>query len=105
MALLRLDPFIFLDTPLGVAEAHFLRTDDGFEVPYLFGCFQCETKENWWWGNHHVRLRLSISAGRDGEHSPIHLDDAMLETLGPHILRHKKSPLYARAAQYLRGEA
>ncbi len=102
MSLLRLDPFIYLMTPLGIAEAHFVRVETS-EVPYQFGCFQCETKESWWWPNHLVRLVESISAGRAGAHSPIHVSEDMKETLAPHILRHKHSPLYAWADQYIAG--
>lgn len=89
--LIRLDPFMYLLTPLGVAEAHFLRVETS-EVPYQWGCFQCETKENWWWPNDQVRIVESISAGRSAVHSPIHLDPNILETLKPHIARHFHSP-------------
>lgn len=104
MSLIRLEPFIYLMTPLGEAEAHFLRMETR-EVPYEFLCFQTETKECWGWPNHLVRIIHSISAGRDGTHSAIILDDDMKNTLGPHILRHKLSPLYPWADQYLRGNA
>ncbi len=96
MSLIRLDPFIYLYTPLGLAEAHFLARET-FEVPYSWGCFQAETKENWWWANQHVRLCESVSAGRDGSHTPIFLDEEMFDTLRPHILRHTTSPFFDRA--------
>lgn len=104
MPLVRLEPFIYLQTPLGVAEAHFLWCES-FEVPFRWGCFQVETKENWWWANQHVRLCESISAARDEFHSPIWLDQELFNTLIPHILRHKLSPHYAAACQYGRGGA
>ena len=100
---LRLDPILYLHTPLGVAEAHFVHYAGG-DVHKVWGTFQVETKENWWWPNPWVRLCESATALRDVQHSAIYLNDAELETLGRHILRHKLSPLYARAAQYLRGE-
>lgn len=43
-----LNPLFYLFTPLGIAEAHFLWKSDSFEVSASYGCFQCETKENWW---------------------------------------------------------
>jgi hypothetical protein len=92
--LIRLDPFMFLLTPLGVAEAHFLLAETS-EVPYQWGCFQCETKENWWWPNDQVRIIESVSASRSAAHSPIHLSDEKLETLKPHIARHFYSPFNA----------
>lgn len=93
-----LTPFMVLITPLGIAEAHFLWVRPSFEVPVNFGCFQRETKENWWWDNKVVRLCESISAGRSGNHSPIFLSDDLFDELRPHILRHKQSPFYKRAA-------
>lgn len=101
--LIRLTPIIYLYTPLGVAEAHFLESS-GPDVPLSWVTFQCETKENWNWANQHVRLCESISIARSADHSPIHLPQDLFDTLAPHILRHKKSPLYAQAAQYHRGE-
>lgn len=101
MSLIRLDPFIYLMTTLGEAEAHFLRSD-GVEVAAVWGVFQCETKENWWWANHHVRLMESISAARDACYSAIELDGEMKQTLAPHALRHKRSMLYDWAMQYSR---
>jgi hypothetical protein len=102
--LVRVDPLIFLHTPLGMAEAHFV-CFEGVEVPKLWCTFQVETKENWWWPNDQVRLVHSISAGRDGTHTAIFLDDHMKWTLGDHILRHKLSPFYTWADQYFRGNA
>lgn len=90
----RLIPLIYLLTPLGKAEAHFLWNSDSFEVSASYGCFMDETKENWWWPNTQVRLCESITAERSREHTDFHLSDALLETLRPHILRHRKSPFY-----------
>ena len=101
--MIRLSPPLFFYTPLGEAEAHFLFYQ-GTEVPAQWGCIQRETKEWWFWPNHHVRACESISFARDADHSPIYVDDALLETLWPHIQRHEKSPLYARAAKLMRGE-
>ena len=61
MNLIRLDPILYLYTPLGEAEAHFLAYH-GAEVPAQWGCIQRETKEIWWWPNHHVRLCESVTA-------------------------------------------
>lgn len=96
-ALERLKPHLYLVTPLGEAEAHFLWLSETFEAPYVWGCFQCETKENWWWPNQQVRLAESITASRDGAHSPIHLSENLFAELRPHILRHTRSPFYQRA--------
>lgn len=90
----RLVPIIYLETPLGPAEAHWLAVPEADETPAHFGVFQCETKENWWWPNDQVRIRASASASRGDSRSPIHLSPERLSALRPHILRHKKSPFY-----------
>lgn len=95
---IRLVPHMYLFTPLGVAEAHFLWMPDGYENSISYGCFICETKENWWFANTQVRICESVSNLRSDAHTPIYVPDDLYETLKPHILRHKKSPLYARAA-------
>ena len=105
MAILRVEPIIYLFTPLGVAECHFYETPSGFETNPLWHCFQRETKEPWVWPNPMVRLCESISGSRSTAHSDFELDDAYFETLRPHILRHKKSPLYQRASHLVRAYA
>lgn len=95
-----ISPLMVLLTPLGIAEAHFIWVRPSFEVPVNFGCFQRETKENWWWNNQQVRLCESISLGRPGNHSDIFLSDEMLEELKPHILRHKGSPFYDKMKRF-----
>lgn len=90
-------PHMDLFTPLGVAEAHFIWGADTFENYVTYGCFMLETKENWWWPNTQVRLCESVSSERSKQHSEIHVEDDLFTTLIPHILRHKKSPLYQRA--------
>lgn len=97
--LVRITPHLYLFTPLGPAEAHWLVCSDTFEVSINYGCFIIETKENWWWPNTQVRLCESITAGRDDQHSPIYISDELFQTLRPHILRHNKSPFYKRAAK------
>lgn len=96
MSLIRLKPHMYLATPLGDAEAHFLWIPDTFENPYLYGCFQRETKENWWWPNNQVRLCESVSCERGYDHTPFFLSDDLFRELTPHILRHKLSPFYER---------
>jgi hypothetical protein len=97
MALIRLVPHMWLLTPLGVAEAHFLETPEDFETNAAWTCFQVETKENWIWPAPLVRLCESISGMRSIDHSPIEITDEYFETLLPHILRHTESPFYERA--------
>jgi len=89
----RISPPIHVHTPLGPAEAHWLRMDTS-EVPYEFLCVQSETKEFWSWPNHYIRMAGSVSGARDDHHSKIFLSPKMEETLRPHINRHKQSPLY-----------
>jgi hypothetical protein len=95
--LIRLDPILYVKTPLGDAEAHFLQVPSGNEGYTQWGCFQTETKEQWWFDNTLVRLIGSISARRGDRMSEFYIDHEMLVMLLPHILRHKHSPLYERA--------
>ena len=88
---------MYLFTPLGVAEAHFLETPDDAETNAVWLCFQVETKEPWQWPSPLVRICESISGLRDAAHSEIVVTDEYFETLRPHILRHTDSPLYERA--------
>lgn len=98
MGMTRIIPHMYLFTPLGPAEAHFLWSSDTFEVPISYGCFISETKENWWWSNTHVRICESVTAIRSGKHSPIYISDDLFEELKHHIKRHTRSPFYERAA-------
>lgn len=92
--LIRLTPILYLMTPLGLAEAHFLQVHESAEVAAVWGTFIIETKENWFWPNHQVRLCESFTADRGGAYTPFHLSADMLKTLKPHIRRHKGSPFY-----------
>jgi|ERR1700722_2778774 len=97
MAFTRLVPHFYVFTPFGVAEVHFLETPDGFETNSVWTCFQVETKECWQWPTPMIRLCESISGIRDGECTDFGISPDYFETLRPHILRHKLSPLYERA--------
>lgn len=93
-----LPSIIPLLTPLGEAEAHFISCD-GLELPAMWGVFQCETLENWFWPNNQVRLMRSISANRHATASLIYLSSDAIDSLRPHILRHKLSPFYPVALE------
>lgn len=54
----QLNPPIPMMTPLGYALAYFIWGEDRL---VWYGCFQCDTGENWWWLNNYVRLVPSIS--------------------------------------------
>jgi hypothetical protein len=95
--LIRLTPIMYVLTPLGEAEAHFLQVPIGDDGYANWGCFQLETKENWWFDNTNVRIVGSITGRRGDDYSPFFVNDEMFAMLLPHILRHKKSPLYKRA--------
>ena len=95
--LIRLIPIIYVVTPLGSAEAHFIQVPIGDDGYANWGCFQSETKEQWWFDNSCVRLVGSITGRRGDNYSPIYLSDEMFDILIPHILRHKKSPFYNKA--------
>src|ERR1700748_2008692 len=97
MSMLRLEPVIFLQTPLGLAEAHFKQTFESHETHSVWHTFQCETKEPWEWPNPLVRLCDSVTALRDGAMSDIQVSDDYFETLLAAILRHPHSPFYDRA--------
>jgi len=61
--ILQLSPPIPLRTPQGPALAHFI-IDYGPESDIIWGCFQDETGEIWWWPNHQVRADKNITLGR-----------------------------------------
>ena len=62
MPVLQLNPPIPVITPLGSAQAHFIWTE-GIEQEVIYGCFQQETGENWWFPNHQIRLCPNITQG------------------------------------------
>lgn len=97
MSLVRLMPHMYVFTPFGVAEAHFLESPEGFEVNSVWTCFQVETKECWQWPTPMIRICESVSGMRDMDCSPFGISEEYFETLKPHILRHKESPLFERA--------
>jgi hypothetical protein len=99
MSLVRIVPHMYVFTPFGVAEAHFLEVPKGFETNSVWTCFQVETKECWQWPNPMIRICESISGMRSGEYSPFMISDEYFATLRPHILRHKHSPFYKRAVK------
>lgn len=78
----QLDPPIPLVTPLGSAQAHFIWVD--IEQDILYGVFQDETGENWWFPNHKVRLQTNITRGHSTI-SPI----GDVEGLNAHRKRYK----------------
>lgn len=84
-----LDPPRGLITPLGDAIATEMIIW-GQEDYFYYSCWQLETGENWMWDNRYVRLDPNISAG----HPNISPFPPTITGLYPHIMRHKKSPLY-----------
>ena len=90
---------MFILTPLGEAEAHFLQVPINNDNYVQWGCFINETKENWWFDNTMVRIVGSCSGRRDSNVSPFFLSQGMLEMMTPHILRHKRSPLYEKVVE------
>lgn len=92
MKLLQLNPALPVVTPLGKALAVILQGDD-WDVYWC--CFQIQTGECWWWGNHLIRLETNITTGRLGQ-SKIVLDPDLKKALAPHLKRYnltkEKSP-------------
>lgn len=84
--ILQLNPPIFLETPLGPAQAYFVMS---WPDAIWYGVFQEETGENWWFPNHQVRLSQNISSYRY-KVTDIHVSDEMEESLAPHRSRYKK---------------
>lgn len=99
MGIIRLVPRMYVVTPYGIAEAHFLETPEGFETNAVWTCFQVETKECWQWPTPMIRLCESVSGMRDEAYSPFEISNAYFEVLRPHILRHENSPFYRRAKE------
>jgi hypothetical protein len=95
--MLRLVPPMMLLTPLGRAECHFYDPADGHENHPLWHCFQLETNEPWVWPNPLVRIVESVTGMRARSHTQFTLRPDYFDELIPHILRHKRSPLYAAA--------
>lgn len=85
-SLIQLAPPLPVDTPLGEAIAVILETDD-FDVYWC--TFLVETGECWWWQNHQIRLKESITAGRVSN-SPIRVPPELEEALAPHRERYAK---------------
>ncbi len=85
MSITQLDPPIYLLTPLGSAVCHFVWSNG--PDSFMFGCFQDETGESWWWPNHQVRLQTNISDGRFTT-SPIHERAPLTAALAPHRQRY-----------------
>jgi hypothetical protein len=98
MGLIRLIPHMYVVTPFGIAEAHFYESPESFEVNAVWTCFQVETKENWLWPSPLVRICESISGMRDDEYTSFAVSEEYFEMLRPHILRHRRSPFFERAA-------
>ena len=61
--IIQLTPTIPLDTPKGLAKAHFM-IDYGQEHHLLWVCFQDDTGECWTWSNPVVRLQENVSMGQ-----------------------------------------
>lgn len=67
--IIQLDPTIPLDTPKGLADAHFL-IDYGPEAHLLFVTFVRETGECWTWPAKDVRLEKNVTGGVRCEPTP-----------------------------------
>jgi hypothetical protein len=61
--LLQLNPPLYLTTPKGTALAHFI-VDYGPEADIIWGCFQEDTGQIWWWSNPKVRAIKNITMDR-----------------------------------------
>lgn len=85
-----------LNTPLGPALCWAVTPSDTVERFTIFHTWQLETKEPWDWSGPDVRIAGSTTARRDDDGSPIHLTEARIDFLLPHIARHRKSPFYSR---------
>lgn len=82
MAIVQLDPPVYLETPLGSAVCLFL-CDYGPELDVQWCCFIESTGEPWWFPNNKVRLSPNLSAGR-AKTSPI----KPMAGLEPHLKRY-----------------
>jgi hypothetical protein len=95
MGLVQLQVPLYVVTPHGPAVAHLIYHNGADH--WLFGVFQEETGECWFFPNYEIRLAKNLSEERHAL-TPIVLSRERLEALRPHILRHSQSPLYAAAA-------
>lgn len=78
--LLQLNPTLPLDTPKGLADAHFL-IDYGSEANLLFVCFVRTTGEQWTFPNTQVKLEKNITGGiritSDNHIEPVYASSTM----------------------------
>ncbi len=83
---------LYVVTPLGPAIAHFMFNNGADH--WLFGVFQEETGECWFFPNYEIRLARNLSDERH-QITPFKLPADRLAALRPHIARHARSPLAA----------
>ncbi len=77
MQVTQLEPALHVLTPIGEGDACFLMFDD-FDV--FWQVFIRETGESWWWDNHLIRLKPSLS-GHHVNTSPIRLSPGEQDAL------------------------
>ena len=93
-----------LYTPFGVAECDARCWPESPDLQLTYSCWLLETRENWVFPQQLVRACESMSGPHHGEGSDIYLDDKLLTSYLPHIVRHKYSPFYQRALKLLAAE-
>lgn len=79
------NPTIAVTTPLGLATAVALWTDDYDGVSWV--CFQQDTGECWWWQNQDIRATPTVSGSSRGT-SEIKLPAEREARLAPHRKRY-----------------
>ena len=93
-----------LYTPFGVAECDARCWPESPDLQLTYSCWLLETRENWVFPQQLVRACESMSGPYHGECSQIYLDDKLLISYLPHILRHKQSPFYETAKRLVDAE-
>lgn len=100
-----LQQWLWMETPLGPALCWAVIPDGAVETAVIFGVWQDDTKESWWWPNPQVRVMETVTGQRDANRSPIHLSEEEIGMLTPHIMRHPSSQFYWRVVPKPKYEA
>lgn len=94
MAIVQLNPPLYMVTPLGPGWRHFV-WENGSDNDVQWCCFIEKTGEPWWWVNNMVRLATNLTGGRTAT-SPIHETSELKAALESHRARNSRASVRRR---------